>query len=451
MNEEKAALPNHKTDVDTTSPWDNGFNERRVKSPADRAYYSKIYAYLDPEGNPDRKSSYSFIHHMISADGEPGAANFRALATGIATLNGGRAGTVLRGRDRQRVYAHLAAHYRDADREAPALMPENEVRSMGEFIEKKSAEIEVGAQVSWLDDEGENFGTVVEVTESKNYLVRQWKNDEGISYPTDEFFELADDFNELKSFHFINENVEEVKEIEEMEQKAIDPSADGMLVTWDTPNGPYFGDVLTVVQSGQIDGQPQGMVLEASEEKPVALVRVWMWEEDEWIPTNTTVVAYGDTLNQVDSLPNPMAEDVMPENENPAGNGSEMTEDSGVKAIDEIASAIAKMISPEILIKALAEAGVKIDPPAGFSNQSSVDNEQSEEQAAPEATPEVAPEVAEEAPAAAAPESTEQEEQVQEDAEPTAEPAAEAATETEEKSALTLNDLKEFQDLLRMI
>lgn len=423
MTEIKAALPIHKTDVDMTSAWDNGFHERRVKSPADREYYSQIYAYLDPDGNPERKSSYSFIHHMMSADGDPGAANFRALATGIATLNGGRAGTVLRGRDRERVYAHLAAHYRDADREAPALMPESEVRCIVDFIETKNDEIKSGAQISWIDDDGAWFGSVVGVSEDGEALIRQWKIDEdtAIPFPTENFVTLYAEEVEKKVFMDIDPDM--VKQV-----------ADGGIVMWETTDGEYYGDVLTIQQSGELRGEPQGMTLEATEDRPVALVRVWMWDEDEWMPTNVNVVAYTDMLKPVDSLPNPMAEDMTPENETPEA--EPMTEDSGVKSAEFIATVVAKV---------LEEMGVKLDPPAGFSNKP-----------AEERTEDDAP--AEDAPAEeVAAEEVAEEKAVEEDAtEETADaPAGESADapaeETEEKSALTLSDLKEFQDLLKML
>lgn len=443
IDETKAALPRHKTDVNMTSPWDNGMHERRVKSPSDRAYYSRIYAFLNPDGDPTRKSSYSYIHHMVAADGTPGAANMRALATGIATLNGGRAGTVLRGNDREGVYRHLAAHYRDAGREAPALMPESEIRSINEYLETKGdtdSQIDIGAQISWLDDDGEHFGVVTDFYESKNYLVREWLNDEWY-YPTENFVEVFPEEQDVKSSQFINFEIEE---------KAIEPSTDSTLVTWDTPNGPFFGDVLTVIQSGQMDGQPQGMVLEASEDKPVALVRVWMWDEDEWIPTNTTIVAYSDTLNQVDSLPNPMAEDNMPENDTTDGQTPMGEETDGVKSIEEIALEIAKV---------LVAAGIKLDPPAGFSNAggaaqtpSGNHGEEQAEEAQVAASDEPAVE-AESAPAEDAPAASEEASAESETVDSAAEPQAEeaAAQPEEQKSTLTLNDLKEFQDLLKVL
>jgi hypothetical protein len=181
------------------------------------------------------------------------------------------------------------------------------------------------------------------------------------------------------------------------------------------------------------------MTMTGTEETPVALLRVWMWLDEEWTPTNVTITAEADSLMAVDSLPDPMAEDMQPES-TPASEDQPMV-DSGKKSLDILAETIAK---------ALVEAGVKIDPPAGFSNRSSRIVAGTEEPTPGVEVSEVA-EVSEEtvtddAPAAEAPAETPAEDTA---AEEVAEPAEEPAEE--QKSGLTLNDLKEFQDLLRMI
>jgi hypothetical protein len=95
----------------------------RAKSPATEPYYGRIYAFLTPEANDERKSSYGFPHHEVASDGTPGPAVLDALAAGIAALNGARGGSTLRGSVRQGVYDHLAHHYEALgdDTEAPPL------------------------------------------------------------------------------------------------------------------------------------------------------------------------------------------------------------------------------------------------------------------------------------------------------------------------------------------
>jgi len=116
----KGAIASHSTPT-TDAAWDGPANEARVRSGESEAYYRRIYAWRDPDGEPDVKASYRFIHHMVSTDGEPGAANIRACQTGIGVLNGARGGTTIPDADRRGVYNHLARHLRDADVEPPEL------------------------------------------------------------------------------------------------------------------------------------------------------------------------------------------------------------------------------------------------------------------------------------------------------------------------------------------
>jgi len=116
----KAALPSHSTDT-TDEAWSGPDNAARARSGEAAAYYKKIYAWQDPEGDPAVKSTYKFIHHQVAADGAPGAANIRGCQTAIGVLNGGRGGTTIPDADRRGVWNHLAKHLRDADVEPPEL------------------------------------------------------------------------------------------------------------------------------------------------------------------------------------------------------------------------------------------------------------------------------------------------------------------------------------------
>jgi len=139
----RKAIGAHKTATSTGS-WDGPANEARLRSGESEAYYRRAYAWRDPEGESDVKASYRFIHHEVSADAEPGAANVTACRTGIAVLNGARGGTTIPAEDRAGVYAHLAAHLRDADVEPPEL-----ARGQEALVERRFAEadIEVRAPV----------------------------------------------------------------------------------------------------------------------------------------------------------------------------------------------------------------------------------------------------------------------------------------------------------------
>jgi len=116
----KRAVATHSTET-TDVAWSGPTNEARVRSGESVTYYKRIYAWQDVEGDPEVKSSWRFIHHMIDGDGNPGAANIRACQTGIGVLNGGRGGTTIPDADRQGVWNHLAKHLRDAEVEPPEL------------------------------------------------------------------------------------------------------------------------------------------------------------------------------------------------------------------------------------------------------------------------------------------------------------------------------------------
>jgi len=118
--DEKAAIRAHKTET-TESAWSGGANVGNLKSDQGATYYRKMYAWQDPDGDPSKKASYRFPHHLVSSSGEIHSAAVRACVGGIAVLNGGAGGSSIPKADRQGVYNHLAAHLRDAGVEAPAL------------------------------------------------------------------------------------------------------------------------------------------------------------------------------------------------------------------------------------------------------------------------------------------------------------------------------------------
>lgn len=113
--------PQHTSPI-RNEPWDGPANEVRVRSGEDRSYYRRIYGWEDPEGEDGAKSTYRFIHHQVSPDGTPGAANVIACQTGIGVLNGARGGTTIPGDDRRGVWGHLAAHLEDGGIEPPPLL-----------------------------------------------------------------------------------------------------------------------------------------------------------------------------------------------------------------------------------------------------------------------------------------------------------------------------------------
>jgi hypothetical protein len=81
----------------------------------------QAYAWVDPDGDPDQKQSYKFIHHEVAAGGEVGPANVKACTSGIGVLNGARGGANIPASHRKGIYNHLARHLRDAGEEPAEL------------------------------------------------------------------------------------------------------------------------------------------------------------------------------------------------------------------------------------------------------------------------------------------------------------------------------------------
>src|SRR5215471_2107120 len=127
-------IASHST-ATTDVAWDGSAMRTNLRNDGTASYYRTAFAWADPEGDPETKTAYRFIHHMVAAgDGRVGAANTVACSAGIAVLNGGRGGTTIPAGDRQGVYNHLARHLRDADREPP------ELASYEEVLERMSRE-----------------------------------------------------------------------------------------------------------------------------------------------------------------------------------------------------------------------------------------------------------------------------------------------------------------------
>jgi HK97 family phage prohead protease len=91
-------------------------------------YLRQMFAWMDPDADPDTKSAYKFPNHMVSADGSIGAANLAACSAGIGALNGARGGSSIPEADRKGVYNHLAKHLADGGKDAPELASEHAYR-----------------------------------------------------------------------------------------------------------------------------------------------------------------------------------------------------------------------------------------------------------------------------------------------------------------------------------
>lgn len=105
----------------TNAPWDAGAARKDLKEGQPASYYRDEFAWVDGAGDPTEKGSYKFPHHMVSSDGTVGDANIRACQSAIGILNGGMGGSQIPAGDHEAVYAHLAAHLKDANLTPPDL------------------------------------------------------------------------------------------------------------------------------------------------------------------------------------------------------------------------------------------------------------------------------------------------------------------------------------------
>lgn len=112
-------IRSHSTPTSTKS-WTGSRMETKLGD-APGKVLRRAYAWVDPDGDPEAKSSYKFIHHEVEQGGEVGPANVKACTSGIGVLNGGRGGANVPAADRKGIYNHLARHLRDAGEEPPAL------------------------------------------------------------------------------------------------------------------------------------------------------------------------------------------------------------------------------------------------------------------------------------------------------------------------------------------
>jgi len=111
-----AAIRPHETRV-TTKRWNATDVVGELPDDSTIDDLRAVHAYVDPNADPTKKSSYRFAHHH----GVGGEANLRACLIGIAVLNGAKGDHGLTDPERKAVYDHLAQHLSDADREVPEL------------------------------------------------------------------------------------------------------------------------------------------------------------------------------------------------------------------------------------------------------------------------------------------------------------------------------------------
>lgn len=127
--EQKSAVPSHISEkLDENSPWDGteAVNKLRKwassdgsgdKDTIDWDKYKWGFTWYDSE-NKENFSSYKLPHHTVDSNNVLTTV-WRGVAAAMAALMGARGGVDIPDSDFDRVYNHLAKHYREFDKEPP--------------------------------------------------------------------------------------------------------------------------------------------------------------------------------------------------------------------------------------------------------------------------------------------------------------------------------------------
>jgi hypothetical protein len=294
-----------------------------------------------------------------------------------------------------------------------------------------------GAVVEWSDDEGDNIGVISDMMDGKELVkVKRLVELEGVEESDDEIVLLCEEVK-LRTYT--------------MTEKADDSPQEGSLVSWETSIGDYYGDILAITTDGMVRGEPQGIELEGTEERPVYAVRVHMWDDDkgEYFATNSMVVTYSDSLKIIDTIPEPVLEDPQEQEEAP-NDGEKMS----AEIYSTIESQIAEIVKNEVAkaLQMISEVKANEQDPGELAGVQATEEPAAEvtaEVTAEVAAEEVAAEVVAEVEAEVVAEEVVAEEVVAEVA--AEEVAAEEVAPGEEKSFLTFQDLKEFSELIKVL
>lgn len=176
VEDTKGPTRSHKTGV-RDEGWNDKTAYKNMRSPADKAYFSKIFAFHIDGEDPSMKTNYTFVHHFVGSDGRPGPAALSALQNTFGLLNGARKGTKLRGSDRKGVYNHIAKHYRDDGRTPPELKADEYIDAVMEM--KENLPESITEEIDTLIEKG------AELFEIKSNLEDIMANDAEITETTD--------------------------------------------------------------------------------------------------------------------------------------------------------------------------------------------------------------------------------------------------------------------------
>jgi capsid assembly protease len=100
----------HKDTAVVDTPWDGAATETRLSNDAGQATYEQVYAWRDPDRDPDTKAAYKLPHHEVADDGRPGPANVNGVRAALGALAGARGGVQIPDGDQATIRANLNKH-----------------------------------------------------------------------------------------------------------------------------------------------------------------------------------------------------------------------------------------------------------------------------------------------------------------------------------------------------
>ena len=206
-----------------------------------------------------------------------------------------------------------------------------------------------------------------------------------VSYPGRSGSKLADKLYEA-AISMVNSESYHTDDEDEKKKKKMEAEPGGLaekdLVSMDHGGEMAYGQVAYIMTSGVFPFEGDPLAISASEESPVALIRVWMEEEGEWKPTQilmghpiselTKVSALGDTGDGEEGTVAPMASETVT-NMKEGNSDMELKElsDQLAELPNLVAAAVAEALAPaveteekeEVDVAAVAEALVNANLP----------------------------------------------------------------------------------------